>query len=351
MASSQQVPTRDVTDMARYFEIDKELPYDRSLLFIGATGAGKSTLCNFLVKKDVFEAKASMSSVTLAASSYYFEFGGLIYKVIDCPGFMDNEEKNQHRVLSEICRAGVLAKDGLDAIVFVIDGGSRFSDQRHEQAIYILNALGDNFWKYSFIIFTHEASMKDGNNSSSDAYLKSYFDNPEHSGILLKIYNQVNGRNMKIELVSSECSQNNQYWDLKLEELVAQVGNIRTINESIRFDCELMHSGKNLYAKCYALLMENKSLQKQLDDLNIEIEFYKVTGNQDQQKIAQCSARRKQLEKERGSVQKRIECVRKELNEKVNKFEDHNMKKWFALSTTIVTVIALFGIVVLKIFK
>ena len=98
-----------------YFEEDK--PYDISILFIGATGAGKSTLCNFLVKKPVFKAESGMGAVTQAASSYYFDFSNKTYKMIDCPGFMDNEEKNQKRILSEICRSAVLARFGLDAIV------------------------------------------------------------------------------------------------------------------------------------------------------------------------------------------------------------------------------------------
>ena len=67
--------------------------YDTAIMFVGAAGAAKSTLCNFLSRR---------------------------------------EKQNETEVLSEICRAGVMAKDGVDAFAFVINLTKQFPEARHE---------------------------------------------------------------------------------------------------------------------------------------------------------------------------------------------------------------------------
>ena len=307
-----------------YFEEDK--PYDISILFIGATGAGKSTLCNFLVKKPVFKAEACMESVTQAASSYYFNFSNKTYKVIDCPGFMDNEEKNQERILSEICRSAVLARYGLDAIVFVINPAERFTDNRHEQALYILQSLGNTFWNYSFIIFTHEESMKRENCPTSKSYLQSYIDNPDCSKVFLKIFTEVDRRHMMIESVSSGFSHNNEYWEIKLTEMTKHISVLNKNMKSIRFNCVLMEQGKELYEKHFGLLMKKKEIQKKL---NVLIPMFETLKSQKDQRNENLKKHVFQLQVEINEDEKKCTKIDNELSSignKIRKIDDKSKK-------------------------
>ncbi|KAI6649450.1 Protein AIG1-like isoform X2 [Oopsacas minuta] len=355
-----------------YFEIEKPSHYDISLLFIGATGAGKSTLCNFLVKSQFFEAKSSMKSVTNITKSYFFEFNGKIFKVIDCPGFVDIDEETSE-VLSEICRAGILARDGLDAIVFVINGSDRFSDKRHEQAIYILNTLGDTFWKYSFIIFTHEAKMTDSQNESSESFLQSYIDSPGCSDIFMKIFNRVDKRYMKIELMSPEYSQSNEYWEKKVIELVDHISVINSMNKSIRFNCDLMIKGKELYVNSYKLLMKKISLLNEVEVLKYQIEMCNqgtqkldemqtsLSGQEGftqemvtlQQQISENETKRKDTEKRLENAQQEIKNTQSEVSNNTKTFMEKNIKKLLGFGgvATVATVVTLFGIGALKVMK
>ncbi|KAI6649448.1 Protein AIG1-like isoform X3 [Oopsacas minuta] len=367
MATSGPSPDIEYED---YFEIEKPSNYDISLLFIGATGAGKSTLCNFLVKSQFFEAKSSMKSVTNITKSYFFEFNEKIFKVIDCPGFVDID-KETSKVLSEICRAGMLARDGLDAIVFVINGSDRFSDKRHQQAIHILNTLGDTFWKYSFIVFTHEAKMTDSQNESSESFLQSYIDSPGCSEIFIDIYKRVDKRYMKIELMSPEYSQSNEYWEKKVIELVDHISVINSMNKSIRFNCDLMIKGKDLYVQCHKLIMKEKSLLDEVEILKFQLEMCKIDSSQRtkkldemqdslsgqegftqemvtlRQQISEDETKCKNTENRQKDAQKEIKNIQSEMSTNVNTFWEKY--KWkFLTFANVATVVALFGRYVLR---
>ena len=151
----------EMSRAASYLKLTNETQFDKAVMFVGAIGAGKSTLCNFLVKRENFETALRPFSVTKEAKCDIFPFEGHHYMIVDCPGFLETKEENEKKVLGELCRAGVMARDGVDAMALVINLVERFSDKHHKQAINILNTLGINFWNYMFIIFTHEDEMKD----------------------------------------------------------------------------------------------------------------------------------------------------------------------------------------------
>lgn len=68
-------------------------------MFLGTTGGGKSSTCNFIVGKDYFPTGHSMTSMTSQISHLIDEKLGV--KIIDTPGFGDTalNEKNIDQII------------------------------------------------------------------------------------------------------------------------------------------------------------------------------------------------------------------------------------------------------------
>ena len=297
-----------------------------------------------------------MGAVTQAASSYYFDFSDKTYKVIDCPGFMDDEEKNQKRVLSELCRSAVLARDGLDAIVFVINPTERFTDRRHEQAIYILESMGDTFWNHSFIMFTHEESMKTKDCPTSKSYLEYCIANPDQSKVFMKIFTKLNKRHMMIESVSSGCSHNNEYWATKVTEMTEHITVLNKSNKDIRFNCVMMEHGKQLYEKHFALLVEKQKLHEKLNVLKPMLKLYKSKKNEGnenqllqlQVEVHEDEENSREIEAKLTSIKKEIKRIDDTMRHDVLDYENKSMSRFIAFSG-LASAALIFGIVIMKI--
>ena len=73
--------------------------YDTSIMFVGTVGVGKSTLCNFLSRREIFDTAGSAFSKTKKASSYIFPVEDHRCLIIDCPGFRETQEINEKEVV------------------------------------------------------------------------------------------------------------------------------------------------------------------------------------------------------------------------------------------------------------
>ena len=246
--------------------------YDTAIMFVGAAGVGKSTLCNFLSRSDVFETFDTPKSLTKKAKSHIFPAEGKECLIIDTPGFHDSKEQNETEVLSEICRAGVMAKDGVDAFAFVINLTERFPEARLKNAMMTFNAICSNFWNYTFIIFTHEEDMMSQAGSTKE-FIQANLKNPACSKLLLQTFRNVKCSHMCIESVT--MASNNEYWEIKCKELFDHIETIKNETGQVRFDSVLMSRGKELYARCLRLDAENEKLTERNKKLELHVENYK----------------------------------------------------------------------------
>src|SRR4051794_13993570 len=107
----------------------------KTILLIGRSGRGKSTLANVLSETNNF--KESSGSVSETKKIQFEEFvdkvNNLNYSVIDTPGIGDTKMSDSE-VLDIIAEAVYRAKDGISQVFFVID--SRFD--QYEMATYDL---------------------------------------------------------------------------------------------------------------------------------------------------------------------------------------------------------------------
>ena len=75
--------------------------YDRSVLFIGITGQGKSSMCNFLINEEKFNIEDTMISCPDSSKQVFTNIKGVKYLFVDIPGVCDTS-RDPKIVLSEL---------------------------------------------------------------------------------------------------------------------------------------------------------------------------------------------------------------------------------------------------------
>lgn len=132
-------------------DVDIEAEYDYTILVIGVTGAGKSTLCNFFFQREVFETGSGIVSITESTVAHAHSLHGKSILFIDTPGFSDTYESEEEH-MNEMAKALVYARNGVNAIIICINGAHRF-DKASSDLVNELELLGA-FWPYAILAFT-----------------------------------------------------------------------------------------------------------------------------------------------------------------------------------------------------
>ncbi|KAL4471330.1 hypothetical protein ABPG72_011107 [Tetrahymena utriculariae] len=101
----------------------------KKVVVIGHTGAGKSTLCNFLCQEYKFQAEASSDSVTQIFQTEQIELLDYTLYVTDTPGFTDPKKQNNWQILSDI--TDYIKKEQVDFVVLVINYSIRASNEEY----------------------------------------------------------------------------------------------------------------------------------------------------------------------------------------------------------------------------
>uniref|UniRef100_A0A2C9LU53 AIG1-type G domain-containing protein n=1 Tax=Biomphalaria glabrata TaxID=6526 RepID=A0A2C9LU53_BIOGL len=139
-----------------------------TLIFIGRTGTGKSSLCNGISGSNKFvesDSGKSETSEPQSAESIHF---GVRVTVVDTPGIMDtsvNSDEAKSKSLREMYQAiSLCPASGKRAIILVLKYSDRFTDE-NRKCIYIAEKIfGEDFLgKCCIILFTH-GDLFDTNN-------------------------------------------------------------------------------------------------------------------------------------------------------------------------------------------
>src|SRR5689334_14345365 len=95
----------------------------KTILLIGRSGRGKSTIANVVTNTNKFKESARSVSETKKIQFEQFadEDNNVNYLIIDTPGIGDTKLKD-NQVLDIIAEAVYLAKDGVSQVFFVTDG-------------------------------------------------------------------------------------------------------------------------------------------------------------------------------------------------------------------------------------
>ncbi|KAI6653391.1 GTPase IMAP family member 1-like [Oopsacas minuta] len=235
-----------------------------SLLIVGPCGAGKSAFCNFLLKEKRFAEATGLLTGTEEAAHCIIHCKDGDMLIVDCPGFCD-PKRSHKEIMEEIGKAAILCRDGMDAIGIVIDPTTRFSETQkisYEQ----IELFGGEFWKHSFIIFTHEKKIqkKLQYNNASD-YILQTLNDPKCPAEFAKLLNKVGKRFICVE--SSKRWNDEDYWGNIRDGVLAMVLQIKLNNEGSYVNCFMEH-GKLTYDGLVGMCDE---MRRQIDAMNKRI--------------------------------------------------------------------------------
>ncbi|CEM29217.1 unnamed protein product [Vitrella brassicaformis CCMP3155] len=127
-----------------------------SIVLLGATGNGKSTLANIICGDEKFEAKDDVSSVTQRCQHADFTYRGKCYRVVDTVGFKDTSLSDE-QVMEQLQQISIHAMEGVTAFIIVLRHG-RLTSLDHaslEATNNIFTKEAEGLKKHACIVVTH----------------------------------------------------------------------------------------------------------------------------------------------------------------------------------------------------
>ncbi|XP_078584766.1 uncharacterized protein LOC144866943 [Branchiostoma floridae x Branchiostoma japonicum] len=170
----QLCPTSDTKYTSSNLSKECQIPpnADLHMLLIGKTGVGKSSTGNSIIGEDVFKVATVAASVRTKCNFHIrtFENANSKLAVLDTPGlFATVPNKEMQKVSEELCKIPTVFYDGIHALILVISGMSRFTEEDDNALKIIRRIFGDGFLDHTIVLITGKDSLR----SSKEEYLAS----------------------------------------------------------------------------------------------------------------------------------------------------------------------------------
>ena len=261
--------------------------YKRSIFMIGITGAGKSTFCNFLVNEKLFDEGCGFISKTQVVGACKFNFNSEDVLIIDCPGFCDSKRPAED-IHDEICKVGVMAKDGTDAVAIVVSSMERFSDN-HRNVLNQLEYLGGSLWEHAFLVFTRESKIiKEFGVTSGEEYIELISSSSECPPVLAEWLKKTQRRFICVD--SKKKFQDELYRNEKCSKIFSLIDDIRIKTKNERYNNSLMKQG----AKFFRQLAKARQSEEGLQKLTVQMERQR---QEDKKKIEKAQRKLEETQK------------------------------------------------------
>ena len=233
--------------------------YDYSLLIIGMTGSGKTSVTNYFLNEKVFKEGRGLTSVTKKAQHALCENGEKKIFIVDCPGFCDPNATHE-TIMSEIFRCAIWIHGGVDAVAIVVDISKRFSDN-WDVGFQQVEQIGVALWKFAFIIFTHEYVILDKPKISKGRhYLKNLVDEKAMPEKLHELLVKVDQRFFCLDTSEKDPSIRNKHF-MKLVDIIER---IRLENAKKKYTNQLI----NMFYEQHLQILYHKAKITELERSN-----------------------------------------------------------------------------------
>ncbi|CAJ0634979.1 6864_t:CDS:2 [Entrophospora sp. SA101] len=138
----------------------------RTILLIGRTGSGKSTVANVISGTKEFKESSGSTSETRDANVREFLIDGMSFRLIDTVGLGDTK-LTQQEVLYKLADASHSIENGLSQILFVTSG--RFTKEEVDAYGLLRTIIFDNnVVKYTTIVRTNFPEFEDADECEND---------------------------------------------------------------------------------------------------------------------------------------------------------------------------------------
>ncbi|KAK7478062.1 hypothetical protein BaRGS_00030738 [Batillaria attramentaria] len=125
-----------------------------SVVVVGKTGSGKSTMGNILLQNEVFKVSGNKSSTTSKCDYRISKNAwGRCIQVVDTPGLYDTSQ-DPGKALQELTNVLSLSSPGPHAILFLTRRDQKFTKEEYESFMQIRAMFGDKKNRFLVLVFS-----------------------------------------------------------------------------------------------------------------------------------------------------------------------------------------------------
>nr|CAG8500368.1 9543_t:CDS:1 [Entrophospora candida] len=242
---------------------------ERTILLVGRTGSGRSSLANVVSNTNNFKESEYGVSESSGAQIGHFRLKGedMIYHIIDTIGIGDNRF-TEAETLSRLANAVNGVQAGLNQIFFVVSGKFMEEDVK---AFTLLRTIffGEGIGKYTTIVQTKFSSFRDPEKRRKNKEV-IMSQSEDAAAILRSCRRLIHVNNLTEQEDSRQRARNDSraflrnYLSANCQN-VYQPSNLGEMNERIRNYLAGRAGGDRYQSQINQLMRENRELQEQLN--------------------------------------------------------------------------------------